>query len=88
MMNILTTESPLTMDSFPAWASELITTLELRLIEQEIGADYHQWLVEFEGTRLLLCYQHYLDCAWFSPLSEQDRPVADWLTGHWHRRQP
>lgn len=84
MMNILTTESPLTMDSFPAWATGLVDTLELRLIEQEIGADYHQWLVEFEGARLLLCYQHYLDCAWFSALSEQDQPVADWLADRWN----
>ncbi|WP_232821185.1 DUF3630 family protein [Oceanimonas marisflavi] len=84
-MTPLQSQSPLTIESFPAWADELAQALELTVLEREAGADYHQWLVDFEGSRLFLCFQHYADCAWLEALSEQDQEVADWLTGEWNR---
>ncbi len=84
MTKTLDTDTPLTMETFPAWAETLVRELDLELIEREEGADYHQWLVGFEESRLLLCFQHYADCAWLQPLSEQDQDVADWLTGQWN----
>lgn len=84
-MKTLTTDIPLTMENFSAWAETLVRELDLELIEREEGADYHQWLVAFEGSRLLLCFQHYADAAWLQPLGEQDREAADWLTAQWNR---
>ncbi|WP_375056486.1 DUF3630 family protein [Zobellella sp. DQSA1] len=84
-MKTLTTDITLTMDNFPAWAEGLVRVLELELVEREEGADYHQWLVAFEGSRLLLCFQHYTDAAWLQPLGERDQDVADWLMEQWNR---
>ena len=81
---MLNSDMPLTMENFPAWAEALIKELDLELLEQEQGADYYQWLVSFEESRLFLCFQHYADCAWLQPLSERDRDVADWLTTQWN----
>lgn len=85
IMKTLTTDISLTMENFPAWAERLVRELELDLVEREEGADYHQWLVAFEGSRLLLCFQHYADAAWLQPLGEQDQEAADWLTAQWNR---
>ncbi len=85
IMKTLTTDISLTMENFPAWAERLVLELELDLVEREEGADYHQWLVTFEGSRLLLCFQHYVDAAWLQPLGEQDQEAAGWLTAQWNR---
>lgn len=85
-MTPLKSQPPLTLDRFPDWANELAQALELTVLEREQGADYHQWLVDFEGSRLLLCFQHYADCAWLQPMSGQDEDVAAWLTAKWNRR--
>ncbi|MBO1520545.1 DUF3630 family protein [Oceanisphaera pacifica] len=83
---ILTTTQPLTFTHFAPWAEGLIRELELEVIEREQGADYHQWLLCFEGCQLFLCFQHYADCAWLQPVSTIDQDVADWLTQQWNRQ--
>ena len=77
---------PLSFESFPAWAEQFIEALDLQLIEREQGADYQQWLLGFEGSRLLLCFEHYGNCAWLQPFSSADQEVAAWLTELWHKR--
>lgn len=81
---MLNTASPLSFERFPAWAQQLIKTLDLELIDREEGADYHQWLLGFEGSRVFLCFQHYADCAWLQPFCAADQDVADWLTQQWN----
>ncbi|OYD24245.1 hypothetical protein B6S09_09230 [Oceanimonas baumannii] len=75
----------ITIETFPGWAEEVARQLELTVLERESGADYHQWLVNFEGSRLFLCFQHYADCAWLEALSAGDEGVAVWLTGQWNQ---
>lgn len=82
---MLNTTQPLTFNGFPEWAEGLIAELDLELIAREQGADYHQWLLDFEGSRVFLCFQHYADCAWLQPLSAADQEVADWLTQRWNQ---
>ncbi|MGO1246576.1 MAG: DUF3630 family protein [Oceanisphaera sp.] len=82
---MLTTAQPLTFNNFAPWAERLLTELDLELIEREQGADYHQWLLRFEGCQLFLCFQHYADCAWLQPVSSIDQEVADWLTQQWNQ---
>ncbi|NHH99209.1 hypothetical protein OJHNALOF_00199 [Oceanimonas sp. MB9] len=86
-MTPLKSEFPLTIETFPDWAAELAQELELTVLEREAGADYHQWLVDFEGSRLLVCFQHYADCAWLQPLGGQDEATVAWLTEQWNRTQ-
>ena len=81
----LNTVQPLSFESFPAWAEQFVATLDLELIEREQGADYQQWLLGFEGSRLLLCFEHYAACAWLQPFSGADQAVAEWLTEQWNR---
>ncbi|MDP5292959.1 DUF3630 family protein [Oceanimonas sp. CHS3-5] len=85
MMTPLKSQSPLTIEAFPDWATALVQALELTVLEREAGADYHQWLVDFESSRLFLCFQHYADCAWLEALSGQDEEVAAWLTDQWNQ---
>ncbi|MFD1009446.1 DUF3630 family protein [Oceanisphaera ostreae] len=82
---MLMAAQPLTFTSFSKWAEQLISELGLELIEREQGADYHQWLLGFEGSRIFLCFQHYADCAWLQPFCAADQEVADWLTLQWNR---
>ncbi len=86
MMNPLKSDTSLSIETFPDWANALARALELIVLEREAGADYHQWLVDFEGSRLFLCFQHYSDCAWLEALNAQDEAVALWLTAQWNRR--
>ncbi|ART80434.1 DUF3630 family protein [Oceanisphaera avium] len=82
---VLNNSQALTFDSFPAWAEQFIRQLGLVLYEREQGADYQRWLIDFEGSRLLLCFEHYAGCAWLVPFSEQDRETALWLTQYWQQ---
>lgn len=81
----LNTAQPLSFEGFSAWAEQLISALDLELIEREQGADYQQWLLGFEGSRVLLCFEHYGNCAWLQPFSVADHEVAAWLTEQWNQ---
>ena len=81
----LATAQPLCFESFPAWAEQFIADMSVELIEREQGADYQQWLLDFEGSRLLLCFEHYAACAWLQPFSASDQETALWLTQLWNR---
>ena len=41
--------------------------------------------LSFEGSRLLMCFEHYGNCAWLQPFSGADQEVAEWLTEQWNR---
>lgn len=87
-MKTLTSAQPLCFETFPAWAEQFINDMGLTLIEREQGADYQQWLLDFEGSRILLCFEHYAACAWLQPFSTADQEVVDWLTEQWNRSSP
>ena len=52
------------MDQFDAFALPLLAQLDCRLIEKQWGADRHQWLLDFEGTRIWLHYEFYGHACW------------------------
>ena len=54
--------SALDWDSFPTLAEALLQEWELVALERECGADRHSWLLEFEGSRFRLEYEHYSGC--------------------------
>ncbi|QFI53255.1 DUF3630 family protein [Aeromonas simiae] len=77
--SLLLTHPGLDETSFPALAPTLLTAWELRLIERELGADRHCWVVDFEGSKLLLQYEHYGEVCWLEACHPDDRILLDWL---------
>lgn len=65
-------------DSFPTLAEALLQEWELAAIEREWGADRHGWLLEFEGSRLRLEYEHHSGC-WLTAVHPADGEVVLWL---------
>ena len=46
-------------DSFPEVAERLLLQIDGTVIERELNADLHVWLIDFEGCRLMLKGEHY-----------------------------
>ncbi|HHQ4786226.1 DUF3630 family protein [Aeromonas hydrophila] len=65
-------------DSFPTLAEALLQEWELVALERECGADRHSWLLEFEGSRIRLEYEHYSGC-WLAAEQPADAEVLLWL---------
>ena len=68
----------LNWDSFPVLAKELVEGWELIPLEREWGADRHSWLLEFEGSRFRLEYEHYSGC-WLAAVQPDDAEALLWL---------
>ena len=77
--SLLLTHPGLDETSFPALAHTLLAAWELRLVERELGADRHCWVVDFEGSKLLLQYEHYGEVCWIEACHPDDRGLLDWL---------
>ena len=75
---LLLTYPGLCWDNFPALAEALVEGWELIPIEREWGADRHSWLLEFEGSRIRLEYEHYSGC-WLEAVRPADREALLWL---------
>ncbi|MBZ6072737.1 DUF3630 family protein [Aeromonas schubertii] len=80
--SLLLTHPGLDEAGFPALAPALLAAWELRLVEREQGADRHCWVVDFEGSKLLLQYEHYGEVCWLEVCHPDDRPLLDWLARH------
>ncbi|MGO1297489.1 MAG: DUF3630 family protein [Vibrio sp.] len=59
-------------DSFPVVGEELVSLLSATVKERQIEADLHTWLVDFEGSLLLLKAEHYSEAIWLETLSGDD----------------
>ncbi|MGL6150927.1 MAG: DUF3630 family protein [Aeromonas sobria] len=70
--------SVLDWDTFPLLAQALLREWELQLFKQDVGADRHSWLLEFEGSQFRLEYEHYSGC-WLEAVRPADREVLLWL---------
>ncbi|MBV7315658.1 DUF3630 family protein [Shewanella sp. NIFS-20-20] len=55
-----------TLESFETFALQLCQALDCRVLEQQWGADRHQWLLDFEDCRLWLHYEDYGQVCWFA----------------------
>ncbi len=52
-------------DSFPAVAEQFLQQIDATVVERELNADLHVWLIDFEGCRLMLKGEHYSSaCGW------------------------
>lgn len=66
-------------DSFPEVAEQLLQKIDAAVIERELNADLHIWLIDFEGCRLMLKGEHYASALWLEWLSPDDRETLQFL---------
>ena len=64
--------------SFPTPAEGLLQEWELAALERGWGADRHSWLLEFEGSRFRLEYEHYSGC-WLAAVQPDGAEALLWL---------
>ncbi|NNN45370.1 MULTISPECIES: DUF3630 family protein [unclassified Vibrio] len=63
---------PWDFDSFPKLAERLLRLLSATVLEKQLDADMHSWLIDFEGCPLLLRAEHYSGSIWIEALSAQE----------------
>ena len=69
-------------DSFPELGSKIIDALGMSIKEKQQDADMHSWLVDFEGTALMLKAEHYSEAVWLEALNKMnDVEVITYLAG-------
>ncbi|PSW03405.1 DUF3630 family protein [Photobacterium lipolyticum] len=66
-------------DTFPEIAELLLTRIDACLIERELNADLHLWLIDFEGSRLMLKGEHYSGALWLEALSPADSDTLSFI---------
>ena len=60
-------------------AGVLLTRIDACLIERELNADLHIWLIDFEGSRLMLKGEHYSGALWLEALSAADNDTLTFI---------
>lgn len=68
-------------DSFPEVAEQLLQQIDATVVERELNADLHVWLIDFEGCRLMLKGEHYASALWLEWLSADDHEILQFLAG-------
>ncbi|WP_025821225.1 DUF3630 family protein [Shewanella marina] len=66
-------------EQFNNFADSLCQAIDCTVIERQWGADRHQWLLDFEGTRLELHYEFYSQACWLTVADVQDLDVLQYL---------
>jgi hypothetical protein len=67
-------------DTFPQLGQAVVDFLSTTIVEKQNDADLHTWLIDFEGTRLLLKAEHYSGAVWLEALDVvASREVFDYL---------
>ena len=70
------------VDSFPREGELLISRLSATIVEKQFDADFHSWLIDFEGCRFFLKAEHYSESIWFEAIAiESSREEFDYLSG-------
>lgn len=71
---------PWDFDAFPELAERLLRLLSATVLEKQLDADMHSWLIDFEGCHLLLRVEHYSASVWIEAMSEgQSREELDFI---------
>ncbi|MCW8331094.1 DUF3630 family protein [Photobacterium sp. SDRW27] len=66
-------------DNFSEVAAQLLQQIDASVIERELNADLHVWLIDFEGCRLMLKGEHYAGALWLEWLSPDDRETLQFV---------
>nr|WP_086938354.1 DUF3630 family protein [Thaumasiovibrio occultus] len=71
------------IDRFDEQGQAICQQLELTVLERQQDADLITWLVDFEGTTLLLKAEHYSASCWLEAMREEDVDILVFLTAHY-----
>lgn len=66
----------------------LLDVLQAQVLESQQDADMMTWLIDFEGTRLMLKAAHYTQSVWLEPLESDGDEVIAFLRCWWIRHPP
>ncbi|OAN19183.1 aminopeptidase [Photobacterium jeanii] len=66
-------------DSFAAMAEALLLQIDATVVEKELNADLHVWLIDFEGCQLLLKGEHYSGAVWIEAMSTRDNETLAFI---------
>ena len=66
-------------DHFDGFATALAAMLDCQVLERQWGADRHQWLLDFEGSRVWLHYEFYGDICWLSVEHDSEFEILQFL---------
>lgn len=59
-------------DSFEVIGKQLVTAMDATIVEQQMDADLHSWLVDFEGAQFMLRAEHYSNSVWLEALARTE----------------
>jgi hypothetical protein len=59
-------------DSFPDVGEQLLTLLSATVIEKQVDADLHSWIIDFEGCQLIVKAEHYSGTVWIESLGKNE----------------
>lgn len=69
-------------DSFSEIGKHLVNAMDATITEQQVDADLHSWLLDFEGATLMLRAEHYSNSVWLEALSrEESREELAFIAG-------
>jgi hypothetical protein len=78
-LDILTIDSNVDWDNFLDFSKWLISLLDGKLINHDLGADIHRVAFEFEGTRLFITYEDTSDSLWLALDNNNDTEVLTFI---------
>ncbi|OCH12018.1 MULTISPECIES: DUF3630 family protein [unclassified Aliivibrio] len=59
-------------DSFEVIGKQLVNAMDAKITEQQIDADLHSWLIDFEGAQFMLRAEHYSNSVWLEALARTE----------------
>ena len=59
-------------DSFEVIGKQLVSAMDATIIEQQMDADLHSWLIDFEGAQFMLRAEHYSNSVWLEALARTE----------------
>ena len=69
---IILTAPGFDFDSFPQVGEQLLTMLSATVIEKQVDADLHSWIIDFEGCQLIVKAEHYSASIWIESLGKNE----------------
>ena len=59
-------------DSFEVIGKQLVSAMDAKITEQQMDADLHSWLIDFEGAQFMLRAEHYSNSVWLEALARTE----------------
>ncbi|MGF1903872.1 DUF3630 family protein [Aliivibrio logei] len=63
---------PFDFDSFDVIGQQLVSAMDASIVEKQMDADLHSWLIDFEGCQFMLRAEHYSNSVWLEALARKE----------------